>query len=356
MSTDEQPTQQGSVDADPGNPPGRKKEPSMAETATEIAERLGAPDQLQVIQKIVWDLGRTQARALLAETFALEAACGMTLPGSPERALPIAVFRSLVETKGIKKERPARGGSVTRHRAVVERIAAELQETTPPAQAQIERIVRHLGEEQALAYLQKTKETEAAGGLMLPDRSRRRTPGGVFFYLVREGVGSDLRKRLFPSWPPASKKVSEHPPSPPQPQAPVLPMASWTERVSMLAEIHEKGQVSSVKVTLIGRPGSIVERQDCVALLMQQAPKVPALPKGLPLPPVDEVAKTTYQVYVGKKQWRQVEEAIKSNPDDVLVIEGWQMFDEKHQQIAVYALNTTTKMLQQAKRAAQQNK
>jgi hypothetical protein len=130
-------------------------------------------------------------------------------------------------------------------------------------------------------------------------------------------------------------------------------MASWTERGVMLAEIHEKGQVSSVKVTLIGRPGSIVERQDCIALLMQQVPKVPALPKGLPVPPAEEGAKTTYQVYIGKKQWRQVEEAIKGNPDDVLVIEGWQVLDSQNQQIAVYALNTTTKMLQQAKRAAQ---
>jgi len=33
-------------------------------------------------------------------------------------------------------------------------------------------------------------ETERNGGLMLPDGSRRRTPGGVFFHLIRTTLGT----------------------------------------------------------------------------------------------------------------------------------------------------------------------
>jgi len=106
-----------------------------------------------------------------------------------------------------------------------------------------------------------------------------------------------------------------------------------------------------VKMTVIGRPGKIVERGTCVVLAMQQAAKIPALPAGLPLPPVDQVEATTYSVYISAKQWKKVAEAIKDE-EDVLIVEGFPMLDREQGTIAVFASNTTTKKLQMAAKQA----
>jgi phosphorylated adapter RNA export protein len=64
-------------------------------------------------------------------------------------------------------------------------IAEQLGESKPELLQLLHKVVKKLGPEQALAFLKETQEIEAQGGLLLPDGSRRRTPGGVFFYLVR---------------------------------------------------------------------------------------------------------------------------------------------------------------------------
>jgi hypothetical protein len=79
-------------------------------------------------------------------------------------------------------------------------IAQQLGETDPIPQEQIRRIVERLGAEAALTLLRETREIEAQGGMLLPDRSRRRTPGGVFFYLVRSRTSKKDRAFI---WPPA---------------------------------------------------------------------------------------------------------------------------------------------------------
>src|SRR5512135_2659 len=70
-------------------------------------------------------------------------------------------------------------------KATVKTIAKQLGETEAGPLQQLAMVVKQLGPEQALAFLQEALAIEANGGLMLPDGSRRRTPGGVFFYLVR---------------------------------------------------------------------------------------------------------------------------------------------------------------------------
>jgi hypothetical protein len=88
---------------------------------------------------------------------------------------------------------------------------------------------------------------------------------------------------------------------------------------------------------------------------MQQQAKVPALPKGLPTPKPELAEQTLYAVYIAARQWKGVAAAIK-DPEDVLIIEGWQMLDKETGSIAVYAMNTTTKKLQVTKRQSQQQK
>ncbi|KAJ1531118.1 hypothetical protein ONE63_005940 [Megalurothrips usitatus] len=49
------------------------------------------------------------------------------------------------------------------------------------------RVINTLGKERAIALYQKTQSIEADGGMLIMNGSRRRSPGGVFFFLVKNG-------------------------------------------------------------------------------------------------------------------------------------------------------------------------
>ena len=63
---------------------------------------------------------------------------------------------------------------------VTRRIATQLQETEEKPLFQIQR--------QALFYVQEAVRIEGAGGMMRADGLCRKTPGGVYFALVRSAV------------------------------------------------------------------------------------------------------------------------------------------------------------------------
>ncbi len=79
-------------------------------------------------------------------------------------------------------------------------IAAQLGETAPGARATIWRTVRTIGSERAQAFVAQAQEIEANGGMMVPDGSRRRTLGGIFFYLVRTQVSDDEAMQINRAW------------------------------------------------------------------------------------------------------------------------------------------------------------
>jgi len=116
-----------------------------------------------------------------------------------------------------------------------------------------------------------------------------------------------------------------------------------------MAEISQHpGEATTVKVTIIGRPGEIVERQGVIILGMKN-PTAPSLPKGLPAPPAQP---TNYLIFISQKQWRKVAEAI-TNPEDKLIIEGYPASHPRFTGITVYATQVTTTRLQAAKRQPQ---
>lgn len=314
----------------------RHTEPSQQEVAASIAAQLHIADkkgQAQLFQ-IVRDLGRTQARQLAGEALQIEAQGSVSSP--QER------FLQLVQTKGKPKEQ--------RHaRAVAKRIAEQLQETEEQPLLQIQRIVQILGEEQALFYVQETVRIEEAGGMMRADGSRRRTPGGVYFTLLRSAVPREIRYKLFPQV--GKQEARDAQGQPPLPQAEAVPLTplSWNERHTIIKEAEkEKGTASTLKITLIGRPGRVIDRGTCIVTTMQES-HVPSLPKGLPTP---EPTPTTYTVYISAKQWRKVEDAIKET-DDVLILEGFPQLDAQTTSIAVFVTNATTKKLQMAQKEQQ---
>jgi hypothetical protein len=218
-------------------------------------------------------------------------------------------------------------------------IARQLQETNLEAIEQIGLIVQRLGVEKAQEFLQETLKTEAEGGLLVQDGSRRRTSGGTFFYLVR---GKVSRKDRWAIWPHLAPK-----PKPPPP-----PAFEWKERLKIVPKLFKRvGESKTVKITLIGRPGRIVEKGE-VVLTSMQGSKAPSLPKGLPPVPTDP---TTYVVFIAQKQWKKVARAIK-DPQDVLIVEGYPVLDKRLRTVTVFTQSVTTKLLQAAKREAQQTR
>jgi hypothetical protein len=244
-----------------------------------------------------------------------------------------------------------------------EDIADQLQESHPPARLQIRRIIELVGMETAYDYLQKTLAAEAANGILTHDGQQRRTPGGAFFFIARGQMPPHLRHRIWsrdrnrkpdnnanaPA--PPEKRQGQpragRPSRPQKPGKPFQPILPWEERERLAAPaLAHQGAATTVKITLVGRPGKVIERPDAVILTLT-GPKPPALPKGLPVLP--ETAVTVFLVYVARKQWDKVAPSLQ-NPEDKLVIEGYPFMDAKLGVIGVLTQSATTVRQQRASR------
>lgn len=243
--------------------PRKRREPSVTMVAEMLAARLGLTTEAERerVLQVVWNLGRTQSQRLCAQVAESTPAADQT------RA---EAFFALAE-QGEKKQRsvhipPPRLGEV--HTAEVAALLIEqLEEHAPGARQGLYRSVQVLGEQAALALLQRVHEIEAAGGLMLPDRSRRRTPGGVYFYLIRHTASIEQVQQIVPpsvrfpkkKGPTDSSAVSAPvSPAPEQPRPQSEPKLSWGEREHFFDETDQQGEAKTVKMTLIGRPGKMV--------------------------------------------------------------------------------------------------
>ena len=136
---------------------------------------------------------------------------------------------------------------------VVTAIAAQLGETAPLPRRQIAQALATLGEERVRALVTEALAIEAQGGLMLPDGSRRRTLGGVFFQLLRKGVTPAERRAIFPPQPSSRS-----------PAAATRASFSWEDYGAALHELRQPlrqpEEATSVKITVIGRPVQTLER------------------------------------------------------------------------------------------------
>jgi hypothetical protein len=76
-----------------------------------------------------------------------------------------------------------------------------------PEKALLGRVLKTIGQERCAQVLAETLTTEANGGMLIKSGARRRTPGGVFFELVKERCTGKERHYLF------APKPVKHPPS-----------------------------------------------------------------------------------------------------------------------------------------------
>jgi hypothetical protein len=230
-------------------------------------------------------------------------------------------------------------------------IAAQLGETERIPSQTIWRCVRVLGAERTQAFVAQAQEVEAKGGMLIPDGSRKRTLGGIFFYLVRTQITDDEAIQINRAWrwqqwkqrQPAKAKTATAPAPPP------LPPFVWDEAAPIIAELTaQPGDASTVKATIVGRPTQVVERQGVVVVALRST-NAPTLPKGLPPLPSTP---TNYMLFIQQKQWNKVREAMQQ-PDDALIVEGYPVHEPRFAGITVYATQVTTKALQAAKRTEQ---
>jgi len=279
--------------------------------------------------------------------------------GAPRRAVPTTEVKGAVEvptTEGATDAapRPPSYAFVPPDVwALARGIAAVLGETLPPPIRLITRIVDRLGPARARALLGQALTVEAQGGLTLPDGTRR-TPGGVFFSLVRTSaeINREDKAAIFPRHggrPVQAGGAGASAPSPPPPPPP----AAWTDDDYRAINQHlhdETGRATTVTITVIGRPSKVLDRGQVIVLSLRQD-TAPSLPKGLP----DPATGTRYALLIAAKQWAKIAEALDADPEDVLIAESYPSLDPRFPQgITVHATSVTTKRTQAAKRAAQE--
>lgn len=235
-------------------------------------------------------------------------------------------------------------------KAFAAQLAEQLDEKGAVPRRMLADVVKHCGIEFAQEILKLTFETEAQGGLMINTGERRRTLGGVFFFLARSKLTPEMRKVVFPRKKGQNRSGGNKTGQSQYGQSSSL---RWEDRLEIIQPLlAAQGELTNVKIVLIGRPGRIETRKDLVVTVVSHTQKSPSLPRGVPAPPKTP---TTYTVYIAAKQWRRVEDAIK-NSDDALIIEGTCSYDEAIKGIAVFASSVTTKALEAQKREAQKAK
>ncbi|MCY4018963.1 MAG: hypothetical protein OXG39_06115 [Chloroflexi bacterium] len=217
-------------------------------------------------------------------------------------------------------------------------IGEKLGEKTGKPMRQITQMIEICGPAFVEKILADTEAAEAAGGILTHDKKRRRTKGGVFFFLAKGEMDPDSLARVFPNF-------GKHGDGSIMP-----PGIDWAERLSHMEALREApGRINNLTVNLIGRPGALhIEGSSVMTVIEQQDVKAPPYPKGVP--PFDTVEDVTrYYVFMGLRHWRKVEKPLE-NEDDMLVIEGSAIYDEQLGGITVLSTGVSTKVLESQKR------
>ena len=200
-------------------------------------------------------------------------------------------------------------------------LAKLLGEKQHSAIGQIMRIIRLCGLEYAQEMYAAAIEIEANGGMMLPDNSRRRTPGGVFLYLSRMKLDDTMQKLVFRK----SRKKR--------------PLLSWKKRIPLIERLQtNQGQVKSMMVSFKGIPGHIEKRAEVVVVTLAAMPKRATLAPGMPTPPSKPAVLT---LYVAPKEWEKIE-AAAADPSNLLRIEGICAYDPETKSMPVFATSVMT--------------
>ena len=217
------------------------------------------------------------------------------------------------------------------------KISKTLGETNKHAKKLIRLIIGTCGLEFAQKIVEETEAIEAQGGMKTKDQTRRRSKGGVFFYIVKDRLDTELRQEIFPNQGKNTKSDM------------TFAGIEWSERINYLKPLLEDpGQVNTLSVTLTGRPGKLhIEGGTVMTVIEQKKVKTPSHPKGVP--PLESVEKTTcYHVLMDLKQWKSVEQALEDK-SDLLVVIGTAIYDSELEGISILSTSLSTQALERQK-------
>lgn len=243
-------------------------------------------------------------------------------------------------------------------RKAVEALVDEITEKLEEPNILLTRdVIRYIGIEKAREYFEKTLQIEEEGGVIVTKGYRRRTPGGIFYWLVKEDMTKEEIRRLFPlpkrPVNKAKRNAARKARKIRKQQALLKEMQeAWDTRADVIKDVIKSknyGKAASIKVTMIGRPSKIIKQKGFVMTTMRGPDRWPSLPKELPNL---EASKLVYLVYIGNKQWKRVAKRIK-NPEDVLIIEGYLGYEKALKKMVIFAQMVTTKLIQQERREKQ---
>jgi hypothetical protein len=211
--------------------------------------------------------------------------------------------------------------------------AEVLHETEEKPINQIGQVIAALTPKKAIKLLVKTLKIEGNGGLPIYNGTRRRTLGGIYFFLAQRWVDPKYRAVIWPELFPGHATIN------------------WADRIPLIKEaVKEVGQANIPRLILIGRPGKVIEKGKVVLTTMQPKPQPKSVPKGLPVLP--EEPTTPYILYIGSKQWRKVKDSL-GNKEDELIVEGYPAFNPQLKAITVFAIKTSTKLIEESRRTKQ---
>lgn len=219
-------------------------------------------------------------------------------------------------------------------------VADALGEKSAQPIEQIGQLIEKCGWSFVEATLRETDATEAAGGLLTQDRKRRRSKGGVFFYLAKGRMDPKLRSAIFPNF----GKGGDGTIAPPG--------IAWEDRIAPMQALgDEAGQISSLTVNLTGRPGKLrIDGSSVMTVLEQRAVKAPPYPKGVPhFDTIEGV--TSFFIFMSLRHWKRVEKALEDETD-LLVIEGSAVYDAALKGVAILSTRVSTKALDYQRRKA----
>jgi hypothetical protein len=211
-------------------------------------------------------------------------------------------------------------------------IAEQLGESEEGPLRQIELLLEHAGEEFVKSMMEETLKVESGEGLKTEDGKRRRTKGGVFFYITKGKLSTEIRQIIYPNLGQGNKPKQ----------------IEWAERLEHLNELaqQEAGKAHSVAITIQGLPMSVKKVDNSVILALSSQPNNQNLAKGIPIPPAQD---SPFMVYMGLRQWEAVEESLAKNKNDRLIVEGECCLDSESGTIAVLARTVTTRMTVKSK-------
>lgn len=227
--------------------------------------------------------------------------------------------------------------------ALVKEFSEALQENDMQPLGQIRRMVTFIGEDFVRKHLENTLKIEQEGGMMTVEGDRRRTMGGVFFYLVKGDMTLEQRAHVFPGTVYIARKATR--------------TITWEERMDIIEALKNapQGNVRSVQLIIKGRPGEVKVTDDTVMLVFQQpieAEPPQPYPRGVPTPPSST---TSWVIYAGIRSWEKVAERLE-HPKDEIIIDGIPFWDEETQTMAILALGLTTRELERRQAMRQTNK